>query len=100
VSAGEAWATAFDQNMGISQQADLRSGIERFRVLPVDGEIAFQWARIASIANELGHNLTSGSSEDLWIAATAVATRIPLMTESAELFADFPGLKVEACVQP
>jgi predicted nucleic acid-binding protein len=100
VSVGEAWATALELDMSATRQADFRSGIERFRVLPVDGDLAFQWAQTGATARTLGHNLATSTSEDQWVAATALSIDARLITANPELFEGFPRLRVEAFSPP
>lgn len=47
-------------------------------MLPIDAEVAAEWARLRVHLAETGRRL---NVNDLWIAATAVANRLPVVTQ-------------------
>ena len=51
------------------------------RPLPIDGHVAAQWARLRVALVEAGRR---GRPNDLWIAATALANGLPLVTQDAD----------------
>ena len=50
---------------------------ERRRSIPIDETIAFHWAVLRSAAR----SLSQSRANDLWIAATALALRVPVITQ-------------------
>ena len=57
---------------------------------PVDGAVASAWARLRVDLRELGRRM---GGNDAWIAATAIALAVPLVTQD-DGFEDVPGLQV------
>jgi len=49
----------------------------RLRPIPIDETIAFQWSVLRSAARGLSHSRIN----DLWIAATALALQVPVVTQ-------------------
>ena len=47
-------------------------------LLPIDGEVAAEWARLRV---HLAHTGRRVNVNDLWIAATAAANRLPVVTQ-------------------
>jgi len=58
--------------------------------VPVDGEVAVAWARLRVALRDLGRRM---GVNDSWIAATAIALDVPMVTQDADLI-DVPGLRV------
>lgn len=56
----------------------------------VDGDVAAAWARLRVALRDLGRRM---AVNDSWIAATAIALGVPLVTQDADLV-DVPGLRV------
>ena len=54
VSVGDVWETALGLHYGPAELNDIRRGILRFAVLPVDGRVAEEWARIVLEADRMG----------------------------------------------
>ena len=67
--------------------------IAPFYVLPSTADVSWQYGNayrhLQSNANLIGSN-------DLWIAATALAYRMPVVTRNVEHFRRVPGLEVES----
>ena len=59
--------------------------------LPIDGAVAEAWARLRIALREAGGGRMPVN--DSWIAATAIAHGIPVVTEDDD-YADVPGLDV------
>jgi predicted nucleic acid-binding protein len=51
--------------------------IARFAVVPVDGDVAVEYARLRSATEGLGRPV---ADNDVWIAATATANGLPIAT--------------------
>jgi predicted nucleic acid-binding protein len=62
----------------------------RLRPLRVDGPVAQTWAELRGILRESKRTL---GVNDSWIAATAVAYRLPLATQDDD-YTDIPGLEL------
>ena len=56
--------------------------------VPVDEEVAAAWARLRVTLRDLGRRMPVNDS---WIAATAMAMNVPLVTQDAD-HEDIPGL--------
>lgn len=57
-------------------------------VLPIDGEVAAEWARLRVHLAETGRRI---NVNDLWIAATAAAHNLPVVTQDDD-FAPLRGV--------
>ena len=64
----------------------------RFTVLPLDGEVAWEYAR-ARAGLYLDRITVDGN--DLLIAATALANGLPVITDNLKDFSRVPGLEVD-----
>ena len=64
-----------------------------FHILPFTADVSWEYGRAFRYLQENG--LLIGAS-DLWIAATAVAYRMPVVTRDIEHYRRVPGLEVEA----
>jgi predicted nucleic acid-binding protein len=63
---------------------------QRFEALSVDAAVADAWALLVSRLRAAGHKVPINHS---WIAATAIAHRVPIMTQDADYDA-LPGVQV------
>jgi predicted nucleic acid-binding protein len=61
-----------------------------FDPLPIDDEVASHWARLRVSLRDRGLRMPVNDS---WIAATAMAQRIPIVTQDED-YVDVPGLEV------
>lgn len=91
VAMGE-FAEGFDDTDHPIVQAIARS----HRLLPVDHGVALAYSRIARTMRLQGQLI---GANDLWIAATALHHRLPLLTANEKDFARVPGLVVR-CYRP
>ena len=87
-SAAELWSWAAENGWGAKQRDGLALFLQWFLVIPYDAEMAKTWARVATYCKRTGRRLESG---DIWIAATAVLYKIPLLTHDR----DHVGLNVQ-----
>jgi predicted nucleic acid-binding protein len=54
---------------------------QRFEALPVDGAVSDAWALLVSRLRAAGRNVPINDS---WIAATAIAHQVPIVTQDAD----------------
>ena len=64
-----------------------------FHILPFTADVSWEYGRAFRYLQENG--LLIGAN-DLWIAATAIAYRMPVVTRDIEHYRRVPGLEVEA----
>jgi len=65
--------------------------LARFNIAEMNEETAGQYARIASLLRKRAQLI---GTNDLWIAAAALARGFPLVTNNSAHFGRIPGLKV------
>jgi predicted nucleic acid-binding protein len=78
------WAR--ERNWGAGRRAELENYLQRFSVYLVDRELCRRWADVADAARRAGRAIQTA---DAWIAATALAHGLPLVTHNA---ADYAGV--------
>ena len=77
---------------GPRRMASLKELLSRATVIPVDDELAWAHARLRATCRLAGHPLHDKHHDgDLWIAATAVAHGLPLISDDT-VFVGVPGL--------
>ncbi|MCY4486898.1 MAG: type II toxin-antitoxin system VapC family toxin [Deltaproteobacteria bacterium] len=85
---------AVDSQIRMKRSVFVEALLERFPLLPVDLAIARThaqvWADLAGAGKMIGPN-------DLWIAATALAHGLTMVTADVREFDRVPGLVVEEC---
>ena len=64
-----------------------------FRVLPWSPEISWQYGQLHRYLKEVG--LLIGAN-DLWIAATALAHQMPIVTRDVRHYSRVPGIRLQA----
>lgn len=74
-----------------SERANFEALMAPFPVLEWRSEIAWEYSRACRYLREIGQ-LIGGN--DLWIAATALAYRMPVLTANEKHFRRVPGLEV------
>ena len=87
------WVVAgeFAEGFGDISHPACAAMLARFDVLPMDEATAHQYAVITR--NLRGRNQLIGTN-DLWIAAAAMAHAMPLVTNNSAQFSRIPGLSV------
>lgn len=73
-----------------SRRLDTLERVQRLGPLPVDEAVAAAWARLRQDLRRTGRRL---AANDSWIAATAIAHGLPVLTQDAD-YDDVPGLEV------
>jgi predicted nucleic acid-binding protein len=91
--------TVGELRAGVLAAADLATRAQRLATLtavlaldpvPVDEDVAAAWARLRVALRDAGRRM---AVNDSWIAATAIALDVPLVTQDDDLF-EIPGLSV------
>ena len=62
-----------------------------FRVLPITGDVSWEYGRASRYLRDNGAMI---GGNDLWIAATAVAHGVPVVTRNTRRYRRVPGLDV------
>ena len=96
-SVAELWSWAEENNWGSKQRNGMALFLRRFLVIPYDPELAKVWAQLGTHCKRIGRRLETG---DLWIAATAVRFRIPLLSHDRDhVDLKYPDLHVISYVE-
>ena len=85
----ERWALA--RNWGERRRAELRSYLKDFFFAEADETVCLRWAEAQDNAQRKGRPI---SCADAWIAATALAFAVPLVTHNPDDFRQIQGLTV------
>lgn len=93
VTVGELLRGALNAGWGEAKRTRLQARIDAMTVLPYDEVIIGTYAQVTVDAVRLGHPLGQAvHSNDAWIAATAVAHGVPLVSLNRRHFEGCPGL--------
>jgi len=82
---------ALQRHWGTGRRTNLERHLGKFAVLYADRLLCGWWAEATNRARRNGKPINGA---DAWIAATALAMNVPLVTNNAEDFAGVDGLKV------
>lgn len=82
---------ALRRNWGTSRLASLEAFFASFTTVYPNDVICSYWAQVKADAEIQGKHV---SSEDAWIAATALAMNVPLVTHNKQDFEFIRGLRV------
>jgi|ERR1044071_9613113 predicted nucleic acid-binding protein len=85
----ELWALI--HNWGTRRRATLHAYLKEFVLAEADEAICFSWAAVQANARKLGRPI---SVSDAWIAATALAYEVVLVTHNPDDFKNVPGLSI------
>lgn len=87
------WTVAgeFAEGFGDIRDRACTAMLSRFDVVAIDESVAGHYAKITSALRRNRHII---GTNDLWIAAAALAAGFPLVTNNASHFTRVPGLKV------
>lgn len=80
-------------NWGAARLESLERHLRRYTVYFPDEAMCDRWAEVSATARKRGNPIDVA---DAWIAATALALGVPLITNNAEHFARIENLKVLA----
>ena len=78
-------------NWGKRRREALREYLSDFVFVSADETVCLLWAEVKNNAHRIGRSI---SCEDAWIAATALAYDVPLVTHNPSDFYNVPGLTV------
>lgn len=78
--------------VSMANRSKWESFLAPFFLLPVTPEVAWEFGRVARHLRGVGQLI---GTNDLWIAATALANRMPVVTRNVEHFRRVPHLEVE-----
>lgn len=93
VTVGELLRGARTAGWGESRRTQLQMRIDAMTVLPYDEQVISEYARCTAEAVSLGRPLGQAfHSNDAWIAATAMAHSVPLVSLNRRHFDGVPGL--------
>jgi len=94
-SHGEVLAGAAMREWGPRRMDELEGLLGRMVLLEVTEDVVRSYASVRAEAKRIGHPLHGPSQLiDRWIAATALAYQVPLLTGNRKHFDGFPGLEL------
>lgn len=91
VTIGELYLGAEKDNWGDKRKNELEEKLKNYVVLPYDKVVAECYARTVIGVQRQGLGI---SFPDAWIAATALAFELPLVTHNGKHFIHVPDLKI------
>ena len=77
----------------VSPTARWEGFLSPFRVLPITGDVSWEYGRASRYLRQNGAMI---GSNDLWIAAVAVAHGVPVVTRNTRHYRRVPGLDVRS----
>ena len=78
-------------NWGSRRHLELHTYLKKFVFVEANKEISSLWARVQVDSERAGYSISFG---DCWIAATALAYDVPLVTHDRKDFEKVPGLTI------
>lgn len=88
VTVGEMRRGAIEAGWGERRRRGLEAHLRTYVILPIDSEVASEWARLGARCTELGR---AKRDNDLWIAATAIRHAFAVAALDRD-FEDIPGM--------
>jgi tRNA(fMet)-specific endonuclease VapC len=85
----ELWT--LERNWGVRRKDQLRQELRKYVLAPFTEAVCLRWAQILDKARRAGRPV---STADAWVAATALAYSVPLITHNSSDFAGIPGLTI------
>lgn len=89
------WAAVY--HWGEQRIAKMEDSLQRFVILPFTMAICRQWGTVRARRRAIGRPI---SSQDAWIAATALHYAIPLVTHNTSDFEQIQSLEILGPVPP
>jgi predicted nucleic acid-binding protein len=78
---------------GCRHEVEVHAALTRFTVIEIDETVAWQASRISRLLVRTGQGI---GDNDVWIAATALAYGLPLVSRNTRHFSRVPGLTLAA----
>ena len=91
----ELWT--LERNWGARRKNELRRYLNNFVLTPPDESVCLRWAEVMDNARRTGRPI---STADAWVAATALAFAVPLVTHNEDDFSGVPGLTMISEKEP
>ena len=85
----ERWA--LEHNWGARRRRALEEYLQQYILAPFDRELCVKWAEATTSARRQGFPI---GVADAWVAATALANSVPLVTNNRAHFAGVDGLTI------
>jgi predicted nucleic acid-binding protein len=82
---------ALTRNWGALRRDQLREELRRYVLAPFSEALCLYWAQVMDSAQRAGRPIGTG---DAWVAATALAYSVPLVTNNSDDFSNVPGLTI------
>jgi predicted nucleic acid-binding protein len=82
---------ALEHKWGNARKARMEVFIGRFAIVPFDRALCSQWAIVTNMARRKGRPINPA---DAWIAATALAMNVPLVTNNPSDYGSVSRLRV------
>lgn len=76
---------------GCAHEIEVHQALARFTLIEIDEAVAWQASRISRLLVRTGRVI---GDNDVWIAATALAYGLPLVSRNTRHFARVPGLTI------
>jgi tRNA(fMet)-specific endonuclease VapC len=81
VTQAELWVIADRKGWGLAKRNTLQQALDNLVVIPIDGtDLVEAYVRIARADSEAVEGARNMGKNDIWIAATAFYTQLPLLT--------------------
>ncbi len=82
---------ALERQWGTRRKAKMERHIRRYVIQPVNRTLCLHWAEATNSARQNGRPIQTG---DGWMAATALALKVPLVTHNPDDYKGVDGLTV------
>jgi tRNA(fMet)-specific endonuclease VapC len=76
---------------GAARTAHMERFLKHFVLFTCDSDLCTVWAQVVDSERKQGRII---STQDAWIAATAILNRVPLVTHNRRHFENVPGLQM------
>lgn len=89
MSVAELFQWAILREWGQYQLEQFDQYLSNFMIIPVDQQLCREWAQVRAKLHKIGRPI---SSQDAWIAPTALRYDLPLVTHNIKDFQEIPKL--------